>query len=96
MWAAGHGPDILERYTWEQIEMMAKGVGAHHARMFRTLFAPVAAALGGKYTGGKPKRGRKRRTRIDYEDPAAVERARQRDSRILLGASGIKGIKVEL
>ena len=96
MFAAGHDPSILDRYSWGQIGLMAECLGMHHTRMFDTLFTPLSAFMGGGYKPASAGSARKRPTEVDHSDPASVQRAKERDARILIGAGGIPGVKVEM
>ena len=97
MFAAGHDLTILDRYSWAQIGLMAECLGLHHSRMFDTLFTPIAAMMGHKYKPqAGPKSAAKKPTSVDYSDPAAVQRAKERDARILIGAGALDGAKIDL
>lgn len=97
LFAAGFGPDALDRYTWDQLGLMGECIARHHAAMLDAVLRPIAAGLGMEYAPGKVERGpKKRSTSVDYTDLDAVKRAKERDARILLAAGQIPGIKVEL
>lgn len=99
LFAAGYGPDALERYTWDQLGLMAECVALHRQEMLSAFLGPVGSALGVKYKPGRVDRGSRRPkapTSVDYTDQASVKRAKARDARILTMASGIRGVKIEL
>lgn len=98
LFASGHGPEVLEIYSWDQIALMGECIALHHVGMLDSLIAPIAATMGIDYKPGSVKREKAggRSTTIDYTDLDAVKRARDRDARILIGAGGIQGVKVEL
>lgn len=96
LFAAGHDLSLLERYSWDQIALMAECLGMHHTRMFDVLLAPVAAFMGKGYKPASAPKSGSKPTSVDYSDPASVKRAKERDARILIGAGGILGVKVEM
>jgi len=96
LFAAGHNLSLLDQYSWGQIGLMAECLGMHHTRMFDTLFKPLSAFLGAGYKSSSDVNAPKKATSIDHSDPAAVQRAKERDARILIGAGGVQGVKVDL
>lgn len=98
LFASGFGPEALERYSWDQLALMAECIGIHYAGLLEGILAPVATVLGGKYKRGRVARGARAKgpTQVDYTDLDAVKRAKERDARILVGAGAIPGIKIEL
>lgn len=97
LFAAGFGPDALERYTWDQIALMVECMTLHRMAVMEPIMAGLTALTGGKWRRGRVTRGKPRRpTAIDYSDLDAVKRAQARDARILAMASSVDGISLEM
>jgi len=102
LFASGHGPDVLDRYTWDQLGLMAECIGLHWVGLLDMVFSPLAGAMGGTYTSGAVETNSRKAprkmgpTEIDRTDLDAVKRAKDRDARILTMAGQIPGVEIEL
>lgn len=89
--SAGHDPvEIVERWSWAQIGLVARSIIASKVWALQTVIGPflplVKDATGidvklPSTSGGR----RSKATAIDLNDPAAVERARRRDEQLING-----------
>ncbi len=85
------------------MQLVAECIALHKVQQLEMILGPVGAALGAEYkpsqvqeTIAHRKQGKaKRPTTLDYNDPAAMARARQRDA-VLLGAARVAGVRVEV
>lgn len=107
IFAAGYGPECLERWTWDQIAIVAECLAINEAERVGSILRPLAGALGadvkqgGVEVGGSRRKAQKAkqgssRTRIDHNDADMVARAKARDARIIAFAGKIPGISVVL
>lgn len=90
--SAGHDPvAAMERWTWQQIGLVARSIVASKTWGLRMLVEPLlpavkdATGLDIKLPGTS--RSRSRSTSVDLNDPDAVARAKKRDAHLLGGLS---------
>lgn len=100
---AGHPLEVLDRWSWAQVQLAEECIMLAVVDGLEMIFSPFAQAMGQTYTRGKveqpaPTKAAPKGTRstaLNRNDPAAMARAQQRDSALLM-ASKAAGIAIEL
>jgi hypothetical protein len=95
--AAGHPLEVLDRWSWDEVELAASAITSYHAHVLSSVFAGLAPSDAETPSQPKPTRtGRKsksKRTKIDRQDLDSVKRAQERDA-VLLRSLGALGFNV--
>lgn len=86
--AAGHPLEVLDRWSWDEVELVASAITAYHAHVITSLFSGLIPDKVAKSSGKKspPKRGASKATHIDRTDLDSVKRATERDARLMMFA----------
>lgn len=93
--AAGHDPvAVMERWTWPQIGLVARSIVASKVWALQTVIGPFLPAIKDA-TGLDVKlpstSSARRSTEIDFTDPQAVARAKERDEKLMKGLAALTG-----
>lgn len=95
---AGHDFEVLDRWTWAQVQLAQECVMAAVSQGLELVLSPLAMLSGHNYSPGKVQHGARRPVKptvVNRDDPAARARAEQRDTALMRGA-GAAGISIDL
>ena len=107
--AAGHPLEVLDRWSWKQVRLVAECIVLHQLNQLEAVLAPLAEALGHEYKPGavdsttrppgaprgrRKSKGHQGKAQLDFAEPGAVQRAQQRDAALLMSALRA-GIRIE-
>lgn len=83
--AAGHPLEVLDRWSWDQVELAASAITSYHAHVLSSVFQGLAPER--SPSKKRPRKGAAsspaKATAIDRTNLDAVKRAHERDARNL-------------
>lgn len=85
--AAGHPLEVLDRWSWDEVELVASAITAYHAHIITSLFSGLIPDKVAKPGKRPSKPAASKATHIDRTDLDAVKRATERDARLIAFAT---------